>query len=153
MSNSMDTSCPRRVSSIYRRCARLLKLWVRNRIFMAMLSYSNSKLEVRFRRAGYARRTKLSGKARPTDSCHLEIEMELANPRQLLACQPVNNAPPAERGLHLDETVQVFGHLAHHGGIASQRMRAHRLQQALGILRRADRREFAFVGDVERIKP
>jgi hypothetical protein len=35
MSNSIDTSWPRAVSSMCSRCARLLKLWVRKRMRIA----------------------------------------------------------------------------------------------------------------------
>ena len=76
-----------------------------------------------------------------------------ADAGQLLAGQPVDDAAAAEARLHLHEVVRVVDHLADDRGVASERMRAHRREQALGVGGATDRDELALVGDVERIEP
>ena len=66
--------------------------------------------------------------------------------------EPVDDAAAAEARVHLDEVVRIGDHLADDRGVASERMRAHRREQPVGVLGAADRDELAFVGDVERVE-
>jgi hypothetical protein len=75
-----------------------------------------------------------------------------ADPWQLVAGQPVDDALAAEARAHLYEMVRVGHHLADDRGVASERMRTHRRQQPRGVLGRADRDELAFAGDAQRIQ-
>src|SRR5512132_2361838 len=75
----------------------------------------------------------------------------LADARELLAGQPVDDAVAAEPGAHLHEAVRIADDLADDRRLPAERMRAHGRQQPFRVLRRAEGDELALVGDVQRI--
>eukprot|EP00825_Cyclidium_porcatum_P012196 TRINITY_DN16353_c0_g1_i1.p1 TRINITY_DN16353_c0_g1~~TRINITY_DN16353_c0_g1_i1.p1 ORF type:complete len:128 (-),score=0.18 TRINITY_DN16353_c0_g1_i1:26-409(-) len=73
-----------------------------------------------------------------------------ANPRQLLAAQPVHDALAAKTGGHLDKMMGIFMDAADDGRRRPQRVRPHRRQQLFGIRFGADRHQFATKNETRR---
>src|ERR1700733_8789041 len=76
-----------------------------------------------------------------------------ADPWQLFAGQPIDDASAAEARGHLYETLVVLDRGADNRRLAPQSMGAHGREQGIGALGRYDRDQFALVGDEQRIEP
>src|SRR5450830_598091 len=85
-------------------------------------------------------------------SSRMRIDAALANAWQLVAGQPIDNAPAAKGGGELDKMMVVGHHFANHGGIHAQRMCAQGGQQARRIDSCANHNQLAFVGHIERVQ-
>src|SRR6266853_2610192 len=76
----------------------------------------------------------------------------LTNPRQLFAYKHVDDAAPAENGLHDDPTGAVVGHVADPRGSFAKRMRLQRRQCSFSVFRGYHADDLTFVGKIERIQ-
>src|SRR5678816_1911467 len=76
-----------------------------------------------------------------------------ADPGQLLANQHVDDSPPSEHGPHSDAARLPMIDAPNDRRARTERMRSHRRQRCVGLLRRRDHHDLAFIGEIERIKP
>src|SRR4051794_17058663 len=83
----------------------------------------------------------------------LDAAAALANPRQLLADQHVDDAATAKHGAHGDAPGFTLMDSPDNAGAFAKPMRPHRRERRTGLFGGNDRDDLAFVRKIKRIEP